>query len=137
MVMEMLHTALRVGDMERSKRFYMDALGMQVLREADRSEQKYSLCFLGYDRETAYIELIYNYGVDSYDIGGGFAHIAVSCDDVAAACDRMRELGYTILREPGPIKGGETRIAFVQDPDGYRIELIQRSLREILDPDRK
>ena len=135
--MEMLHTALRVGDMERSKRFYTEALGMQILREADRSEQQYSLCFLGYDRESAYVELIYNYGVDSYDIGTGFAHIAISCDDVSMTCQQIRDLGYTVLREPGPIKGGETRIAFVQDPDGYRIELIQRSLKAILDPNRK
>jgi lactoylglutathione lyase len=126
--MRILHTMLRVGDLQRSIGFYTDVLGMQVLRTTDRPDQKYKLAFVGYGDETkhAVIELTYNYGVDSYDLGSAFGHIAIEVPDVAAACSAVREKGGTVSREAGPVKGGTTVIAFVQDPDGYKIELIQR-----------
>lgn len=125
--MRILHTMLRVGDMPRAVDFYTRILGMQLLRTTDRPEQKYSLAFVGYGDESsgAVLELTYNYGVDRYDMGGAFGHIAIGVADVAATCDRIRAAGGTITREAGPVKGGSTVIAFVQDPDGYKIELIQ------------
>ena len=125
--MRILHTMLRVGDMPRAVDFYTRILGMQLLRTTDRPEQKYSLAFVGYGDESsgAVLELTYNYEVDRYDMGGAFGHIAIGVADVAATCDRIRAAGGTITREAGPVKGGSTVIAFVQDPDGYKIELIQ------------
>jgi lactoylglutathione lyase len=126
--MRILHTMLRVGDLQRSIDFYTRVLGMTLLRTTDRPEQKYSLAFVGYgsNPEQAEIELTYNYGVEQYEIGSAFGHIALGVADVAGACERIRESGGTITREAGPVKGGNTIIAFVQDPDGYKIELIQR-----------
>ena len=125
--MRILHTMLRVGDMQRSIDFYTQVLGMQLLRTTDRPEQKYSLAFVGYgdEQENAVLELTYNYGVDRYDLGGGFGHIAIAVDDAYAACEKIRTAGGNVTREPGPVKGGTTVIAFVTDPDGYKIELIQ------------
>jgi len=125
--MRLLHTMLRVGDMQRSIDFYTKVLGMKLLRTTDRPEQKYTLAFVGYgsNPEHAELELTYNYGVDRYDLGSAYGHLAIGVDDVHAACDRIRAAGGTITREPGPVKGGTTVIAFVQDPDGYKIELIQ------------
>ena len=126
--MRILHTMLRVGDLQRSIGFYTDVLGMNVLRTTDRPEQKYTLAFVGYGNESsqAVLELTYNYGVDRYDLGDAFGHIAIEVPDAAAACRAVREKGGTVAREAGPVKGGTTVIAFVQDPDGYKIELIER-----------
>jgi lactoylglutathione lyase len=126
--MRILHTMLRVGDMQRSLDFYTKVLGMKLLRTTDRPEQKYSLAFVGYDDEAraAVLELTYNYGVDRYDLGNAFGHIAIGVPDVAAACDRVRKAGGKVTREPGPVKGGTSVIAFVEDPDGYKIEFIER-----------
>ncbi len=126
--MRLLHTMLRVGDLDRSVRFYTEVLGMKLLRTTDRPEQKYKLAFVGYDGEerTAVIELTYNYGVDKYDLGAGLGHIAIEFPDVKKACDAVRAKGGTVTREAGPVKGGTTVIAFVQDPDGYKIEFIER-----------
>jgi len=126
--MRILHTMLRVGDLPRSIAFYHDVLGMKVLRTTDRPEQKYTLAFVGYGDEasSAVLELTYNYGVDHYDLGAGYGHVAIEVDDAAAACAAVRAKGGTVTREAGPVKGGTTVIAFVQDPDGYKIELIER-----------
>ena len=126
--MRMLHTMLRVGDMQRSIDFYTKPMGLQLLRTTDRPDQKYSRAFVGYADESqqAVIELTYNYGVSSYDLGSGFGHIAIGVDDIHGTCERVRAAGGLVTREPGPVKGGTTVIAFVQDPDGYKIELIQR-----------
>ena len=126
--MRILHTMLRVGDLQRSVRFYTEVLGMKLLRTTDRPEQKYSLAFVGYDDESrsAVLELTYNYGVARYDLGSAYGHVAVGVPDVAAACDRVRRLGGKVTREAGPVKGGTTVIAFVEDPDGYKIELVER-----------
>jgi lactoylglutathione lyase len=130
--MRLLHTMLRVGDLQRSIRFYTEVLGMQLLRTTERPEQKYELAFLGYGRnpEHAEIELTYNHGVDKYELGTAYGHIAIGVPDVAATCASVREkaarLGGAITREPGPVKGGTTVIAFITDPDGYKIELIER-----------
>jgi lactoylglutathione lyase len=125
--MRILHTMLRVGDMPRSVRFYTEALGMKVLRTTERPEQKYSLTFVGYDTEdrSAVLELTYNYGVSKYELGGAFGHVAISVPDVAKACDKVRAFGGKVTREPGPVKGGTSVIAFVEDPDGYKIEFIE------------
>ena len=127
--MRMLHTMLRVGDLQRSIDFYTGLLGMQLLRTTDRPEQKYSLAFVGYgpESEHAVIELTYNYGVDHYDLGTAFGHLAIGVDDVAACCERVRAGGGKVTREAGPVKGGTTVIAFVEDPDGYKVELIERN----------
>ena len=127
--MRLLHTMLRVGDMQRSIDFYTKSMGMQLLRTTDRPDQKYSLAFVGYADESqqAVIELTYNYGVTNYDLGTGYGHIAVGVDDIHGTCERVRAAGALVTREPGPVKGGTTVIAFVQDPDGYKIELIQRA----------
>jgi lactoylglutathione lyase len=130
--MKILHTMLRVGDLPRSIAFYTDVLGMQLKRTTDRPEQKYRLAFVGYagDPDGAEIELTYNYGVERYELGTAFGHIAVAVPDVAAACDAVRgsvgKYGGKVTREAGPVKGGTTVIAFVEDPDGYKIELIER-----------
>jgi lactoylglutathione lyase len=126
--MRLLHTMLRVGDLQRSVRFYTDVLGMKLLRTTDRPDQKYSLAFVGYDDEerASVIELTYNYGVERYDLGGGFGHLAIGVPDVKGACERVRNNGGKVTREAGPVKGGTTVIAFVEDPDGYKIEFIER-----------
>ena len=128
--MKMLHTMLRVGDMPRSIDFYTRVLGMTLLRTTDRPEQKYSLAFVGFGEGNAggegEIELTYNYGVSRYEPGTAYGHIALGVPDVAATCERIRAAGGRVAREPGPVKGGTTVIAFVEDPDGYRIELIER-----------
>ncbi|MGE5129738.1 MAG: lactoylglutathione lyase [Sphingomonadaceae bacterium] len=126
--MRMLHTMLRVGDLERSVRFYTDVLGMRLLRTTDRPEQKYSLAFVGYDAEdrSAVLELTYNYGVERYDLGTAYGHVALEVDDIVKTCDAVRGKGGKVTREPGPVKGGTTVIAFVEDPDGYKIEFIER-----------
>jgi lactoylglutathione lyase len=127
MEMRILHTMLRVGDLQRSIDFYTKMLGMRVLRTTDRPEQKYTLAFVGYgpNPDHAQIELTYNYGVDRYELGTAYGHIAVGVDDAFAACERIKAAGGTVTREAGPVKGGTSVIAFVQDPDGYKIELIQ------------
>ena len=126
--MRLLNTMLRVGDLQRSVKFYTETLGMKLLRTTDRPDQKYSLAFVGYDNEekTAVLELTYNYGVEKYEMGGAFGHIAVGVPDVAGACAKVRGAGGKVTREPGPVKGGTTVIAFVEDPDGYKIEFIER-----------
>jgi lactoylglutathione lyase len=126
--MRILHTMLRVGDLQRSVRFYTEALGMKLLRTTERPEQKYSLAFVGYDDESrsAVLELTYNYGVERYELGSAFGHVAVGVPDVAAACARVKGLGGKVTREPGPVKGGTSVIAFVEDPDGYKIEFIEQ-----------
>jgi lactoylglutathione lyase len=125
--MRILHTMLRVGDLQRAIRFYTEGLGMRLLRSTDRPEQKYSLAFVGYDDESrsAVLELTYNYGVERYDLGSAYGHVAVGVADVKQACERARRYGGKVTREPGPVKGGTTVIAFVEDPDGYKIEFIE------------
>ncbi len=125
--MRILHTMLRVGDLQRSVDFYTKVMGMQLLRNTDRPEQKYSLAFVGYgpESEHAVLELTYNYGVDKYDMGGAFGHVAIAVEDAYAACEKIKAAGGNVTREAGPVKGGTTVIAFVTDPDGYKIELIQ------------
>ncbi|MBC5784337.1 lactoylglutathione lyase [Ramlibacter sp. USB13] len=127
--MRILHTMLRVGDLQRSIDFYTKVLGMNLLRTTERPEQKYSLAFVGYgtNPEHAELELTYNHGVERYEMGSAYGHIAIGVPDVYASCDRIRAAGGSITREPGPVKGGTTVIAFVADPDGYKIELIQRA----------
>jgi lactoylglutathione lyase len=126
--MRLLHTMLRVGNLQRAIDFYTQAMGMQLLRTTDRPDQKYSLAFVGYGNnpEHAEIELTYNYGVDSYELGSAYGHIALGVPDVYAACATIKAKGGNVTREPGPVKGGNTVIAFVTDPDGYKIELIER-----------
>ncbi|WP_374590794.1 lactoylglutathione lyase [Aquabacterium sp.] len=134
--MRILHTMLRVGNLQRSIEFYSQVLGMQLLRTTDRPEQQYTLAFLGYGRnpEHAELELTYNYGVERYELGTAYGHIAISVPDVAATCNAVRakaaELGGSITREAGPVKGGTTVIAFITDPDDYKIELIERSITD-------
>ncbi len=125
--MRVLHTMIRVGNLQKSIDFYTKALGMRLLRTTDRPEQKYTLAFVGYGKESehAVLELTYNYGVDHYELGAGFGHVAIGVPNVSAACNHVRKAGGTVTREPGPVKGGTTVIAFVQDPDGYKIELIE------------
>ncbi|OBX07748.1 lactoylglutathione lyase [Gallibacterium genomosp. 3] len=125
--MRLLHTMLRVGDLERSIKFYTEILGMRILRRSENPEYKYSLAFVGYDDEdkTAVIELTYNWGVTEYDLGSAFGHIAIGVDDIYATCDAVRAAGGKVTREPGPVKGGTTVIAFIEDPDGYKIEFIE------------
>ena len=122
-----LHTMLRVGDLERSVKFYTEMFGMKELRRRDVPDGKYTLVFLGYGSEESHtvLELTYNYGVDHYEMGTAFGHLAVGVPDIYATCEKMRAAGTRITREPGPVKFGTTVIAFVEDPDGYKIELIQ------------
>ncbi len=132
--MRLLHTMLRVGDLQRSIDFYTQVLGMTLLRTTRRPEQKYDLAFVGFgtNPEHAEIELTYNYGVDRYELGTAFGHLAIGVEDVAATCEAVRgkaqALGGAVTREAGPVKGGTTVIAFITDPDGYKIELIERRL---------
>jgi len=129
--MRILHTMLRVGDLARSIAFYTEVLGMKLLRTTDRPEQKYSLAFVGYDGEdkSAVLELTYNYGVERYELGAAFGHVAIEVDDARKSCDAVRGRGGKVTREPGPVKGGTSVIAFVEDPDGYKIEFIERKPR--------
>lgn len=126
--MRILHTMIRCGDLDRSIDFYTNVLGMKLLRRKDYPEGKFTLAFVGYadEREQAAIELTYNWETDRYDMGSGFGHIAIEVEDVYAACDEIKRRGGTVAREAGPMKGGETIIAFVRDPDGYAIELIEK-----------
>ncbi len=127
--MRFLHTMLRVGNLQRSIDFYTQVLGMKLLRRSENPDYKYSLAFLGYagNPEQAEIELTYNWGVDSYELGSAFGHLALGVPDVHAACENIKAAGGNVTREAGPVKGGSTVIAFVTDPDGYKIELIERS----------
>lgn len=126
--MRILHTMIRVGDLDRSIQFYTEVLGMQVLRRKDYPEGKFTLAFVGYGPEAEHtvIELTYNWDTDRYDLGNGFGHIALAVDDAAAACEEIRQRGGRVVREAGPMKHGTSVIAFVEDPDGYKIELIER-----------
>jgi lactoylglutathione lyase len=126
--MRILHTMLRVGDLDKSLAFYTDVLGMRLLRRNDYPEGKFTLAFVGYQEEAdaAVLELTYNWGVDKYEIGTGYGHIALAVPDAYAACEQIRSRGGKVTREAGPMKGGTRVIAFVEDPDGYKIELIQR-----------
>jgi lactoylglutathione lyase len=118
---------LRVGNLERSLAFYCDVLGMRLLRQKDYPTGEFTLAFVGYGDEADHtvLELTYNWGVESYDLGTAYGHIALGVDDIYATCDRLKALGAPVVREPGPMKHGSTVIAFVEDPDGYRVELIQ------------
>ncbi|QPT40672.1 Lactoylglutathione lyase [Oligella ureolytica] len=126
--MLLLHTMLRVGNLERSIDFYTNVLGMKLLRTSDNPEYKYTLAFLGYasNPEQAEIELTYNYGVEEYDMGTAYGHIAIGVPDAYEACEKVKKAGGKVTREAGPVLGGETVIAFVEDPDGYKIEFIER-----------
>ncbi len=128
--MRFLHTMLRVGNLQRSIDFYTEVLGMQLLRKTENPDYKYTLAFVGYGKnpEHAEIELTYNWGVDSYDLGNAFGHLALGVPDVYGACEKIKAAGGKVTREAGPVKGGSTVIAFVTDPDGYKIELIERKL---------
>jgi lactoylglutathione lyase len=128
--MKLLHTMLRVGDMQRSVDFYTRVMGMSLLRTTERPDQGYSLAFVGFNDGNksgdAEIELTHNHGVSDYDLGSAYGHIALALPDVAAACEKIRSAGGNVTRDAGPVKGGTTVIAFVEDPDGYKIELIER-----------
>lgn len=125
--MRLLHTMLRVADLDQSLAFYQEVLGMKLLRQQDYPDGKFTLAFLGYgeESENTVLELTQNWGVDSYELGNAYGHIAIEVDDIHAACDRMRERGGKVVREPGPMKGGTTVLAFLEDPDGYKIELLE------------
>lgn len=133
--MKLLHTMLRVGDLQRSIDFYTNTVGMELIRTTDRPEQKYSLAFVafggGNKNGEAELELTYNYDESEYDLGNAYGHIALGVDDVAATCERIRAAGGKVTREAGPVKGGNTVIAFVEDPDHYKVELIETATREI------
>ena len=125
--MRILHTMLRVGDLERSIKFYQEVLGMRLLRTSENPEYQYSLAFLGYNDEdkASVLELTYNWGVSEYELGTAYGHIAIGVDDIYATCEAVRASGGKVTREAGPVKGGNTVIAFVEDPDGYKIEFIE------------
>ena len=129
--MRILHTMIRVGDLDRSLRFYTEVLGMQLLRRNDYPEGRFTLAFVGYGPEDqhAVIELTHNWDTASYDLGNGFGHVAVEVEDAYATCEKVKALGGKVTREAGPMKHGTTVIAFVEDPDGYKIEFIQRKSR--------
>ncbi len=126
--MRILHTMIRVGDLERSIRFYTEALAMRVLRRQDYPGGRFTLAFVGYgdESDTAVVELTHNWDTAEYDLGSGFGHIAIAVDDIHAACERVRRAGGAVVREPGPMKHGSTVIAFVEDPDGYKLEFIEK-----------
>ena len=126
--MRFLHTMLRVGNLQRSIDFYTQVLGMKLLRRSENPEYKYSMAFVGYgsNPEHAELELTYNHGVDHYEMGTAYGHVALGVPDIYAACDKIRAAGGNVTREPGPVKGGATVIAFLTDPDGYKVELIER-----------
>jgi lactoylglutathione lyase len=127
--MRLLHTMLRVGDLQRSIDFYTTVLGMKLLRTSENTEYKYTLAFVGYGNnpDHAELELTYNWGTDKYEMGTAYGHIAISTEDIYKTCDQVRAAGGNITREPGPVKGGSTVIAFITDPDGYKVELIERA----------
>jgi lactoylglutathione lyase len=127
--MRLLHTMLRVGDLERSLAFYTEMLGMKLLRRRDYPGGRFTLAFVGYgpESDTAVLELTHNWDTTAYDLGSGYGHIAIGVDDIHATCAAIAERGGRVVREPGPMKHGSTVIAFVEDPDGYRVELIQLS----------
>jgi len=126
--MRLLHTMLRVSDLEKSIQFYTQVLDMKLLRRSENSEYKYTLAFIGYgdETDTTVLELTYNWGDNKYDLGTAYGHIAIETDDIYKTCDKMKAMGAEITREAGPVKGGRTIIAFVKDPDGYMIELINK-----------
>ena len=126
MSMRLLHTMIRVGDLEKSINFYTEILGMKLLRQKDYPDGKFSLAFVGYgnEQDNSVIELTYNWDTDNYDLGSAFGHLAIEVDDVYAAAEKIRDQGGKIIREPGPMNAGTTIIAFVEDPDGYQIELL-------------
>ena len=130
--MFLLHTMIRVGDLDKSLQFYCDILGMNLLRKKDYPSGEFTLAFVGYGKESenAVIELTHNWGTDKYDLGNGFGHIALGVEDIYSTCDKIRDKGGKVVREPGPMKHGTTVIAFVEDPDGYTIELIQTSSKK-------
>ncbi|MEB3262735.1 MAG: lactoylglutathione lyase [Synechococcus sp.] len=127
--MRLLHTMLRVGDLERSLTFYTEVLGMKLLRRKDYPSGRFTLAFVGYgdESDTAVLELTHNWDTTGYEIGSGYGHIAIGVEDIQAVCERIRGCGGRITREPGPMKHGTTVIAFLEDPDGYKVELIQRA----------
>ena len=124
--MRLLHTMIRVGNLEKSINFYTEILGMKLLRQKDYPDGKFTLAFVGYgdEKDNSVIELTYNWDTDNYDLGSGFGHLAIEVDDVYAAAEKIRDQGGKIIREPGPMNAGTTIIAFVEDPDGYQIELL-------------
>ncbi|MGL4475228.1 MAG: lactoylglutathione lyase [Shewanella sp.] len=127
---QLLHTMIRVGNLERSIEFYTQVLGMKLLRTSENSQYQYSLAFVGFDTEAsgaAVVELTYNWGTSEYDLGTGFGHLAIGDDDIYLRCEQIKAAGGKVTREPGPVAGGNTHIAFVEDPDGYKIEFIQMS----------
>ena len=127
--MRMLHTMLRVGDLDRSIKFYTEVLGRQLLRKNDFPDGKFTLAFLGYGPEETHtvLELTHNWDVTEYDLGDAYGHIALGVEDIYKACDTIKAAGGEVVREPGPMKHGTTVIAFIKDPDGYKVELIERS----------
>ncbi|MBV8884478.1 MAG: lactoylglutathione lyase [Chroococcidiopsidaceae cyanobacterium CP_BM_RX_35] len=131
--MRLLHTMLRVGDLEASLKFYCELLGMELLRQKDYPGGKFTLAFVGYgdESDSTVLELTYNWGENKYDLGNAYGHIAVGVDDIYATCQQIKARGGKVVREPGPMKHGSTVIAFVEDPDGYKVELIQLSSREV------
>jgi len=137
--MRMLHTMLRVGDLDESLKFYCDVLGMKLLRKKDYPGGKFTLAFVGYGDESDHtvLELTYNWGVDQYELGDAYGHIAIGVDDIYGTCEQIKERGGKVVREPGPMKHGSTVIAFVQDPTGYKIELIQLGTQGSAKPQEK
>lgn len=129
--MRLLHTMLRVGNLEESKKFYCDLLGMKLLRQKDYPGGKFTLAFVGYGDESdnTVLELTYNWEVEQYELGNAYGHIALGVDDIYSTCEQLKAQGAKVVREPGPMKHGSTVIAFVEDPDGYKVELIQESSR--------
>ena len=132
--MRMLHTMLRVGDLERSIKFYTELMGMKLLRQADNEDYKYTLAFVGYgdEKDHTVLELTYNWGKSEYDMGEAYGHIAIGVEDIYGLCEELEAKGADVYRKPGPVKGGKTVIAFVRDPDGYAIELIERKASDDL-----
>ncbi|RUO58615.1 lactoylglutathione lyase [Pseudidiomarina insulisalsae] len=132
--MRMLHTMLRVGDLERSIKFYTDLMGMQLLRQSDNEEYQYTLAFVGYgdEKDHTVLELTYNWDKSEYEMGEAYGHIAIGVDDIYGFCEQLEAKGADVYRKPGPVKGGKTLIAFVRDPDGYPIELIERQASDDL-----
>ena len=130
--MQILHTMLRVGDLERSLRFYTEVMGMSLISRKDYPDGRFTLAFIGFGKnpEQAELELTYNWGVERYELGTAFGHVAIGVADIYGVCERIRGAGGKITREPGPMKHGKTVIAFIEDPDGYKVELIETSSRE-------
>jgi lactoylglutathione lyase len=136
--MRLLHTMLRVGDLEKSLKFYCEVLGMNLLRQKEYPGGEFTLAFVGYgdESDTAVIELTYNWGVEKYDLGTAYGHVALGVDDIYSTCEMIRAQGGKVSREPGPMKHGSTVIAFVEDPDGYKVELIQlKKSAEMMEPE--